>query len=458
MTIHMDILVPDFAESISEGTVGQWKKNVGDKVKVGETILDVETDKTSIDVTATRDGVIEKLLKQTGDVVGRRDVLGVIAVSPALDDLPENPTSEQNAAENLIPDAGFEQREARSEGVETEPESQERYVTPVASRLAQSMGVDISQVKGTGPDGRVLKQDVERVAESTHTDTGQAAQTSLNNEEALGPEDENKITAGENENVIEPKKSPRYPDTEYEGMPKVELQGPDDIRRVPLTRRQLTMANRLAEVQREAVMTTTYNEVDMTNISLMRSRYGEKFEKNNGIRLGLLSFFVKAAVAALDEFPIFNAELQKNEIVYYRRKHIGIAVATKDGLVVPVLRDVTNRSFASIESEIRTMAARAREKTLSMEDLTGGTFTITNGGVFGSLFSTPILNPPQTGILGMHATRKRPIAVGDAIEIHPMMYLALTYDHRVVEGAVAVQFLKRICLSVEDPSRMLLNV
>ena len=408
------------AESVVEATVGAWLKSVGDRVEAGETVLELETDKVNLEVTAQIGGTIEKVEKTTGAIVGVGEVLGFIAEgavgsAPALQPAPAN---QAVAAESRPQAAGT------VAAVKPQPQPAEsRESTPVARRLAESSGIDLNKVPGSGRGGKVTKEDVEAAMGSTSL-AGQApAQPSF----------------------PPPLQTPAQPAAGRE-------------ERVRLSRRRLTIAQRMADVQRDAVMTTTYNEADLSNVIALRKKHRDGFQEKHGVSLGFMSFFVKAVVSALQKHRVLNSELQDAELVYKNYYDIGIAVAAEDGLVVPVVRDADRKSFAGIEKEIRELAGKAREKKLTLEELRGGTFTITNGGVFGSLFSTPILNPPQVGILGMHTIKERPVAVDGQVVIRPMMYLAATYDHRVVEGADAVQFLVRVKEQIEDPERLLLDM
>ena len=394
------------AESVIEATVGTWLKSVGDAVSPGEVVLELETDKVNLEVTAETAGVLEKIVARTGDTVVVGDLLGTVAegAAPAA----VAPTRETTAA-----------TPAPAQAAESADGSQN--VTPVAKRLAAAMGVDLNSVTGTGPNGKITKEDVEAAKAPATAQAPAPTPTSKPAPVAVTPE----IRSEE---------------------------------RVRLSRRRLTIAQRMADVQREAVMTTTYNEADMTNIMALRSRFRDQFKEKHGVSLGFMSFFVKAVVEGLKFQRIVNSELQGEELVYKNYYDIGVAVSTDDGLVVPVVRDADRKSFAEIESDIRELAGRAREKKLTLDELRGATFTITNGGVFGSMFSTPILNPPQVAILGMHAIKERAVVVNGKIEARPMMYLAVTYDHRVVEGADSVQFLVKVKEMIEDPERMMIGV
>jgi 2-oxoglutarate dehydrogenase E2 component (dihydrolipoamide succinyltransferase) len=404
-----EIRVPVMAESVFEATVGAWLKKPGDAIAAGELVLELETDKVNIEVTSPVAGTIERLMRQTGETVRTGDVLALVAGAQAATSTPAAP------------------QPARSE-IAT-PVAPAPEATPVARNLAVSKGIDITTVKGTGPGGKVTREDVE-------------AHTAPPMRPARPP--------------ASPSPAPQPRAAQAMPQPTPPAQGARE-ERVRLTRRRLTMAHRLSDVHRDAVMTSTFNEVDMSGIADLRRRYREEFKARHGTDLGLMSFFIKATVAGLQAYPVLNSELQGDELVYKRYFDIGIAVAADEGLLVPVVRDADRKSFAEIEKDVAALAGRAKERKLTLEELRGGTFTVTNGGVFGSMLSTPILNPPQVGILGMHRIIERPVAVGGQVVIRPMMYLAVTYDHRVVEGADAVRFLVRVKQLLEDPGRLLVH-
>ncbi len=413
------------AESVVEATVGTWLKSVGEAVAVGEVVLELETDKVNMEVTAEATGVLEKIVAEPGATVVVGDVLGTIeegAVAAA-------PAAESQAAAEEPAAASTNGASAKAEAAAPAPVAAtaapaEADATPVAKRLASSMGIDLSSITGTGRDGKITKEDVEAAA-SAATQTPPAAPA---------------------------------PAPTIVSAPSAAAVGGRMEERVRLSRRRLTIAQRMAEVQRDSVMTTTYNEADMTNIMALRTKYRDSFKEKNGVSLGFMSFFVKAVVEGLKFQPVLNSELQGEELVYKHYYDIGVAVSTDDGLVVPVVRDAEQKSFAEIEQNIRELAIKARDKKITLDELRGGTFTITNGGVFGSMFSTPILNPPQVAILGMHAIKERPMVVDGEIKARPMMYLAVTYDHRVVEGADSVQFLVKVKEMIEDPERMMIGI
>jgi 2-oxoglutarate dehydrogenase E2 component (dihydrolipoamide succinyltransferase) len=408
----MDIKVPDMGESIVEATVADWLKQEGDYVEAGEPVVVLETDKVDLDVAAQKSGVLKQILHKTGDDVQVGDVLAVLDETAARE--PEAPAEQETQ-----PAAEPEEKAAPAK-----TESAER-VTPVARRVAQERGVDLGAVSPSGPRGTVTRQDVERY-----------------------------VTAREDGQRTAPQPTPPR-----EPAPPVTAPSADGRReeRIRLSRRRRTIAQRLVEAQRTAAMLTTFNEIDMSAVMALRKRRQDAFVARYGVKLGIASFFVKAAVGALKDFPPINAELDGDEVILKHYYDIGMAIGAEEGLVVPVLRDADRMSFAEIETTIKDFALRAQDGTLTLDDLRGGTFTITNGGVFGSLMSTPILNPPQVGILGLHKIEDRPIARNGEVVIRPMMYVALSYDHRIVDGRESVQFLVRIKELVEDPESLLLE-
>ena len=393
-----NIVVPQLGESVVEARVAKWLKKVGDRVTTGEPVVELETDKIDLEVGADHAGVLSTISRSEGEDVKVGDVLAVVEDGAAAGETP-------NSQEDQLP-----KRPAAQAPPAAAPQSHTQTpeapkATPTARRIAREHDVDIRAVPGSGASGRVTKQDVQT--------------------------------------ALKPAATPQRQDERAE-------------ERVRMSKRRQTIARRLVEAQRTAAMLTTFNEVDMSAVMALRQRRREDFKKQHGVSLGIASFFVKASIAALKAYPLLNAEIQGDEIVYKRYHDIGIAVGAEGGLVVPVLRDADRLSFADIESAIRDFATRASDGTLTLEDLMGGTFTITNGGVFGSLMSTPILNPPQVGILGLHKIQDRAIPVDGQVAIRPMMYVALSYDHRLVDGREAVQFLVTIKELVEDPANLLL--
>lgn len=426
-----EIKVPPLGESIVEATVGKWLKQSGDKVGVGEPLVELETDKVSLEVSADQEGVLGSIAKAEGETVGVGEVLGTIegnGVStnntPPVTLTEPLPAATEAAPAQAAPTAPAPAAKAASESGAA--------ASPVAQRLASEMNVDLASLRGSGPGGRIMKDDVLRAkpdqpaAPAVPTPAAPAA----------------------------PAAKPSPAPAAKPAAPSA-ASGPEE--RVRMSRRRQTIARRLVEAQHTAAMLTTFNEVDMSAVMELRKRRGEEFQKRHNVKLGFMSFFVKAVIGALKFQPRLNAEIQGDELVLKKYYDIGIAVSAEEGLVVPVLRGAERMNFAAIEQGIADLAKKARDNTLSLNDLQGGSFTITNGGIFGSLMSTPILNAPQVGILGMHAIKERPIAVGKEVVIRPMMYLALSYDHRIVDGSEAVRFLVRIKEQIEDPETLLLD-
>ncbi len=397
----VEIKVPTLGESIVEATVGAWRKHEGDPIAAGEVLVELETDKVTVEVAAEEAGVLSRILKPDGAVVTMGETLGVITETAAA------PVAAQ------LHDGASEARV---------------MATPVARRVAETQGVNIAAIPGSGPGGRVTKEDVLK-REGTH----RPAPT----DHAPPP----------------PPVSPPAPTPTPAAVSGEERRE----ERIRMSRRRQTIAARLVEAQRTAAMLTTFNEIDMSAVIDLRKRHRDQFRERHGIGLGFMSFFTKAVIGALKAFPLLNAEIRGDDIIVKRYYDIGIAVSTDEGLVVPVLRDADRLSFAEIERGIEELARRARESKLTIADLQGGTFTITNGGIFGSLMSTPILNTPQVGILGMHKIQERPVALNGQVVIRPMMYVALSYDHRIIDGREAVSFLVRVKELVEDPERLLLE-
>ena len=389
-----EIKVPPLGESVTEATIGTWHKKQGDSVKAEELLVELETDKITMEVTAESDGVLESISAQEGSTVKVGDVLGSIkAGASSGDDTPAK--GEEKEAETSAPTQAAE--------LKAPAKGEKDNLSPATRKIAADKGVDTSKIEGSGKDGRVTKGDL------------------------LGSKSES-ISGGE--------------------IPAEDARGEE---RVKMSRLRQRIAERLKESQNTAAILTTFNEVDLTKVMNLRNRYKDEFVKKHNVKLGFMSFFVKAVVAALKEIPIVNAEISGDTIIYKKYYDIGVAVGSDKGLVVPVIRDADKLSFAGIEYEISMLAKKARDGKLSMQDLTGGTFSVTNGGIYGSMLSTPIINPPQSAILGMHNIVKRAMVVGDKIEIRPMMYIALSYDHRIIDGKDAVTFLSKIKEYVEDP-------
>ena len=409
--MSVEIKAPAFPESVADGEVAAWHKSEGEAVSRDELIVEIETDKVVLEVVAPEDGVITKIHARQGDVVKSEQLLAILEESAPS-------RAEEAPVSGTYPEPGPERSP-----------SAVKQLGPAARQLVEAHRLDVSQIRGTGKSGRVTKEDV--VNFISQKDAA-AAEKSMRAPEKPAQETKPAAVAPSGERVE---------------------------KRVPMTRMRARIAERLLDATRETAMLSTFNEVNMAPVMALRAKYQELFQRtHNGTRLGFMGFFVKAACEALKRFPAVNASIDGNDIVYHGYQDIGVAVSTESGLVVPVLRDADFMSLADVEAAISDLGQRARSNKLSIEDLTGGTFTVTNGGVYGSLLSTPILNPPQTGILGMHKIQERPMAVDGEVVILPMMYLALTYDHRLIDGKTAVQFLVTIKDLIEDPARILLQL
>ena len=416
MSNDIDIKAPEFPESITDGTVAQWHIQPGQAARRDDLLADIETDKVVIEVVAPDNGVLKEIIKNEGEVVESEEIIGRFTVGAEAASAPDTSPPDEPAHE-AAPDAADE----------TEPGT----ASPAARKLASEAGVDIATVAGSGRDGRITKEDVARAIAK-----GDAVDTRVN-ERASDDVD------------VEPAPLP----------PSGVAMGERVERRVPMTRLRASIARRMVEAQHNAAMLTTFNEADMSHVMALRRQYQDDFQNtHNGTRLGFMSFFVRATVEALKRFPAVNASIDGDDIIYHGFYDIGVAVSTDRGLVVPVVREADALSLAQIEDQINDYGAKARNGKLTLDDMAGGTFTISNGGVFGSLMSTPILNPPQTGVLGMHKIQDRPMVVEGEIVVRPMMYLALSYDHRLIDGREAVQFLAAIKGMIEDPARILLEL
>lgn len=409
-----EIKAPVFPESVADGTIVEWHVTEGQQVNRDDLLAEIETDKVVLEVVAPDDGVVTKIVKQVDDTVESADLIAEFEAgasgstdAPAVDpDQPAAPVQAKQAADGGEPTQGASAAEA-----------DHKDQSPAVRKAAKESGVDPKNVEGTGRGGRVTKTDM--------------ASPTLKADSSIKSDS---------------------------GRPVAESVGERTEKRVPMTRLRKTVANRLLSASQDTAMLTTFNEVNMKPLMDMRAKYKEQFEKRHGVRLGFMSLFVKAATEALKRFPAVNASLDGDDIVYHGFYDIGVAVSSDRGLVVPVLRDTDRMSMADVESKIRELGGKAQDGKLGLDEMTGGTFTISNGGVFGSLMSTPILNPPQTAILGMHAINDRPMAVNGEVKILPMMYLALSYDHRMIDGKEAVQFLVTIKELVEDPAMLLLDL
>ena len=404
----VDILVPDLPESVADATVATWHKKPGDAVRRDEVLVEIETDKVVLEVPASADGILDAVLEDEGTTVTSRQILGRLREG--------NSTGKETSAKSEEKDSTPAQRQQASLA-----EQNNDALSPAIRRLLGEHNLEASAINGTGVGGRITREDVEK-----HLAKAPAAKA-----EAKAP-------------AAAP-------------APQAQL-GARDEKRVPMTRLRKRVAERLLEAKNSTAMLTTFNEVNMKPIMDLRKQYGDAFEKRHGIRLGFMSFYVKAVVEALKRYPEVNASIDGDDVVYHNYFDVSMAVSTPRGLVTPVLRDVDLLGMADIEKNIKELAVKGRDGKLTVEDLTGGNFTITNGGVFGSLMSTPIINPPQSAILGMHAIKDRPMAVDGKVEILPMMYLALSYDHRLIDGRESVGFLVTIKELLEDPTRLLLDV
>ena len=421
-----DIKAPQFPESVADGTVATWHKQEGEAVKRDELLVDIETDKVVLEVVAPADGVVSKIMAAEGETVESQQVLGTFDEGASgsagkSDKKPAKAESDDDSADKKD-DKQEEKADAKSEPADDDDSAGDQ-AGPAARKLMSEHGIAADQVKGTGRGGRITKGDVEKV-----------------------------ITEKAEKRASQP--APQQPATlDVPGAP-----GEREERRVPMTRLRKRIAERLVSAQQDSAMLTTFNEVNMKPIMDMRKHYQPEFEKAHNVRLGFMGFFTRACVEALKRFPAVNASIDGEDIVYHGYYDVGVAVSTERGLVVPVLRVADQKGLAEVESQIIEYGQKAQKGKLSIEEMTGGTFTISNGGVFGSLISTPILNPPQTAILGMHKIQERPMAVDGKVEILPMMYLALSYDHRLIDGKEAVQFLVAVKNFIEDPARLLLDI
>ncbi|HET7409527.1 MAG TPA: 2-oxoglutarate dehydrogenase complex dihydrolipoyllysine-residue succinyltransferase [Paracoccaceae bacterium] len=438
----VEVRVPTLGESVTEATVASWFKQPGDAVAADEMLCELETDKVTVEVPSPASGRMGEHVAKAGETVGVDALLATIEeeAGAATDSATEPAKSERGPSEPRAiarpeGDNGSDAREAEAPSEETRPARADVEDAPSAKKAMAEKGLRADDVQGTGRDGRVMKEDVARAA------AGQPAET-----------------RGEPRPVPSVQEQPGFGgQPAARSAPHPADEGARE-KRVRMTRLRQTIARRLKEAQNTAAMLTTYNEVDLGQVMAIRNDFKEDFQKKHGVKLGFMSFFVKACCHALREVPSVNAEIVGDEVVYKEYAHIGVAVGTPQGLVVPVVRDADGMGFAEIEKTIAALGEKARDGKLSMADMQGGTFTISNGGVYGSLMSAPILNPPQSGILGMHKIQERPVAVGGEIAVRPMMYLALSYDHRVVDGKEAVTFLVRVKESLEDPERLVLDL
>jgi len=439
-----DILVPSVGESITSGILTAWIKKEGEQVAEGDDLFELETDKATVAVPAPADGTLHILIGE-GQEVEIGQVVGDLTVAEDTAPAAGTPTAaeakkEEKPAASTAPTATRSGAAAADTAKTVNAAAVEvAGLSPAVRRIVNEHGLSVADLKGSGPKGRITKEDALRAAEAKKK-TGAAPARAAAAAAASNDGQAAAAAAGNTE-------------ARAAVVPSLERQT-----RVPMSRLRQTIANRLVQARHEIALLTTFNEINMENVMALRKRYGEQFEKNHGVRLGFMSFFVKACCQALQRFPAVNGMIDGQEIIYNNFYDIGVAVSTERGLLVPVLRDADMMSFAEIEKTILDLAQRARQKKIAPDELAGGTFTITNGGVFGSLLSTPLPNYPQTAILGMHAIQKRPIAVEDQVVIKPMMYVALSYDHRLIDGREAVRFLVAVKTLVEDPQSLLLDV
>lgn len=414
--MNTEIKVPELPESVADAVIANWYKQVGEAINMDEVLVDLETDKVILEVPAVKQGVVKEILFSVGDIVTAGQLLAIIDESGSL---PE--AAEQNK---------------KTETVSKAPAA----MSPSVRKIMAENAIDESQIIGSGKGGRIIKQDVEGFLANKGADESPVAASPVATGDAR------------------PAKQAAAPKATAPAVAESQNVGERLERRVPMTRLRSRIAERLLQSQQQAAILTTFNEVNMKPVMELRARHKEAFEKKFGVRLGFMSFFLRASVEALKRFPEVNASIDGNDIVYHGYFDIGVAVSGPSGLVVPIIRDVDTQSIADIEQSIVNYAVKARENSLSINDITGGTFTVTNGGVFGSMLSTPIINPPQSGILGMHNITERAMVVDGEVQVLPMMYLALSYDHRLIDGKSAVQFLVTIKQLLEDPSRLLLGV
>ena len=416
-----EIIVPELAESITEGTIATWFKKEGDSVEKGEAVLELETDKVNVEVVSEEDGVISEVKAEEGDTVEVGQAIAVVSAGGSA------PKTDNDSKEEVKEAPKAEEKEEKAEEKsESDVKEDDSHIvaTPSARKLAREKGISLSDVNAADPRGLVRSHDV--------------------NNHVNAPQQESAKKDDKTESIKESSKQ--------------QAKDEKPVVREPMSRRRQTIANRLLDVSQSTAMLTTFNEIDMTNVMELRKRKKEQFmERNNGTKLGFMSFFTKAAVAALKKYPAVNAEIDGTDLVYKQFYDIAIAVSTDEGLLVPVIRDCDRKNFAEIEDDIIDVATRARDKKLKLDEMTNGSFTITNGGVFGSLMSTPIINGTQAAILGMHTIQQRPVAVDGKVEIRPMMYVALSYDHRIIDGAESVGFLKTIKELIENPEDLLLE-
>ncbi len=423
--MQINVTVPELGESIVEATIVRWLKSEGDPVRIGESLVELETEKANFEVAAEKEGILKSITKRESVDIEVGDVIGIIEEGEPSTGVGDIIESTEVSEEKLVATETINK-------VESQEEPLHDKITPVARRIAQDNNVDLDKVRGSGASGRITKEDVEKYMKERVTSKELESSTS---ETTTQPA------------VLVSQKAPLSPIAKEDRREE----------RVKMSRRRRTIARRMLESAQSTAMLTTFNEIDMGAVMSLRKSHKESFKEKYGVSLGLNSFFVKATIGALKEFAVLNAEIEEDTMILKRYYDIGIAIGASEGLVVPVLRNADGMSFAEIEKRIKNFAQKAEDNSLSLEDIMGGTFTITNGGVFGSMMSTPILNPPQVGILGLHRIEERPIVINGNIEIRPMMYVALSYDHRIVDGREAVQFLVKVKELVEYPEILLLE-
>ncbi len=445
MDTMVDVKVPVLAESVAEATLLNWHKKEGDTVKRGENLIDIETDKVTLEVAAVTDGILTEIIRKDGATVKSEEIIA--RIDPGSKAKPQKEKPESEPEQQQLP-------------VEEETAAADTRLSPAVRTLLMEHNLDASQIPVSHPQGRLTKEDVMNYLDKNKTQQGEEdtdsntvdtpAETGKSGQQAEEPVQQpaEAVPAGDSEKSTEPAPAPKI-EASNEGRTE---------QRVPMTRLRQRTAQRLLTAQHNNAILTTFNEVNMQPIMDLRTRYKDRFEKEHKVKLGFMSFFTRAVTEALKRFPVINASVDDKDILYHDYFDIGIAVSTERGLVVPIIRDADSLSFAEIEARIVAFGERARDAKLTIEELTGGTFTITNGGIFGSLLSTPILNPPQSAILGMHKIQERPMAVNGELAILPMMYLALSYDHRIIDGREAVQFLVAVKELLEEPARLLLQV
>jgi len=431
MPTNVDI--PALGESVTEATLVKWLKKDGERVEAAEPIAELETDKANVDLPAPVAGTLRRV-KDEGETVHIGDTVARIDEGSGASASVKPPASPGDTSKPKAPPT---------------PAKSEQPLSPAVRRMVEENKLKPDQIKATGPGGRITKEDVVK-----HLDQPKAAPAPVEAE----PESEDEEEESPSPTSIAPAAQQQQIKQAPTPAPTMGGFDSDGVKRVAMTKIRRRIAERLVHAQHTAAILTTFNEIDMSAVLDLRAKYKDRFMEKFGVSLGLMSFFARACALALKEFPRVNAQIDANDIVYYQHVHLGIAVSTDRGLAVPVLRNVDTMSFARIEAEIKRLASAVRDGKLNLEELTGGTFTITNGGVFGSLLSTPIINPPQSGILGMHAIQKRPVAIGDKIEVRPMIYVALSYDHRLIDGRESVTFLVRVKELLEDPARLMLEI